>query len=212
MGFTRRAMLSFPQVQAQSAQNLKNQTKTITAMDLFQGNEKSRQMLPAAKKKYIKINNHHLGASIGVGTWTMASQTAQGQQTLCHGAQLLHWAPSEQEKRMLSCIYTTGWLVSENGDVLTGRLIVPFNSPGGSADILTTPLARAAPAVAFFGWSVWVFFNLFIYFGAVASLLPQTVAIISISLPGIASVNEFAGRNNWHNNPYCWHHYQSLHS
>lgn len=75
--------------------------------------------------------------------------------------------------------------MSENGDVLTGRLIMPCNSPGSSAGILTDLLARAAPNVVV---GVLGGLGFFIYFGVVASLPPQTVATVSICLPGIAPV------------------------
>lgn len=64
---------------------------------------------------------------------------------------------------------------------MTGRLIMPFNSPG----ILTELLARAAPNVVV---GILGSLGFFICFGVVASLPPQTVATVSIRLPGIASV------------------------
>jgi len=47
--------------------------------------------------------------------------------------------------------------VSENGDVLTGRLIMPFNSQGGSAGILADLLARSAPDVVVRGLDFFSF-------------------------------------------------------
>lgn len=100
--------------------------------------------------------------------------------------------------------------VTQNGNVLAGRSVMPFNSPGGSAGTPTDLLASSALNVVtvLFGW----FEEFFYLFWSCCFPPPSNCSHCFHLSAWNCFCNAFSsGRNDWHN-PYCCHHHQSLHS